>query len=723
MAISRVFTASPPEDAASSYPVDAFRPSTRPRRHTSVDSTRRPNRLYRAKSVSNVPDSTDDFQRRLYDPLYAPHLQRRTARNDGITGLVEFLKTHEPPPDNFMSIPEDGADGERGRWLKWANMAKRRKSARRAPPQIQLPDTAVSGTTIGGHRHIAITIPMEALPLGERPRSQYPVHSQQELMDKSPARSPARSPVRTVVNDKGVVTVLKTVNEDREASSSPIGRTASGAYSQTRSLPRTPSRGDRSTIQGYHTAPPSRGSSFLYPADHGYRRDSLHARPSPAGVSSALPSRVSSMANRTLHQHISIDGMLSQHEIAGMRPTTSPNMGQGQVDDEMKVAAGDDWPLKRNKCVQVTPSPSTANGEPAAEMGTISKESGATILRENPLGPRHDDSGPPTPTSVQSRRDRVRDRKRRDVEALRNFKRPQQQDDSDECEPAKSQPTLSPIRVVVNIEPDVTPSPSRLPSIPSLTDSWSRHESEVDWETGDRVVTEMPRGVDDVAEPTPPQSPRSSRCMKHRSLDRASLSRRREWRATREQERKLKEMRAAVQVKAEELAGAVPDELHDNPHTLDKEILRLYEAYREHRFRDMERRVRRLERNGDVWLRALLPVLNNLNSSMASSGQEGVDERAYMSDDEPAAASRPGYERTSVPIRRANSSHGAPRDDRAMQTRHHLNLNKMDVDSRRGSVDSDGMTGLDTIEPLMRELAGAARLRQMRTGAALLSPY
>jgi hypothetical protein len=231
----------------------------------------------------------------------------------------------------------------------------------------------------------------------------------------------------------------------------------------------------------------------------------------------------------------------------------------------------------------------------------------------------------------------------------------------------------------------------------------------------------MPRGVDDVAELTPPQSPRSSRSTKHRSLDRASLSRRREWRATREQERKLKETRAAVRAKAKELAAAVPDELRDNPHTLDKEILRLYEAYREHRFRDMERRVRRLERNGDVWLRALIPVLNNLNGSMASSAQEGLEERAYMSDDEPAAASRPGYERTSVPIRRANSSHGAPRDDRAMQTRHPLD--KVDVDSRRGSVDSDGMTGLDTIEPLMRELAGAARLRQVRTGTALLSPY
>lgn len=688
------------EDRRSSYLLDSSFLSSRTRRHTSLDSTKRPNRPYRARSASNILDNTDDFHHRLYDPLLAPHLQQRSHEQDGLADLVDFLKNHAPPPDNFMSMPDDGADDERGRWLKWAKIAKRSKSTPRGPPQIRLPDTAVSGTTIGGHRHIAITIPLEAFPMGERPRSQYPVYSHHELRGKG--HNP--NPVRTVVNDKGVVTVLKTVNEDRKASLS-SSRYSSNSYVRSGSLPRTPSR-SRGNIQGFFATPPSRGSASVHHGEDGTGRETPKARPSSQAASSAFPMRVSSMANRALHQHISIDGMLSQPGSAGMGPTRSQSEKQKQVDGGSKTTAKDGWPLKEKKSVKVKPSPIAVKGAPVAGDENISQESGATILKENPLGPRQDDSGPPTPVS-QSRRDRVRDRKRRDIEALMNKR---QQGDSEETEVGKSQPSFSPIRVVVNYEP--YPAPAEAPLTPSPTNSSPQPESKPQ----DEAVTGMAPAINDTAQPTPPLSAHNSPPNKHNSLDRTCLSRRREWKATREQERKTKEARAAVRARAKELAASVPEELRDNPQTLDKEILRLYEAYREHRFRDMERRVRRLERNGDVWLQALVPVLDNLNHTTTLS-QEGLGERAYMSDDEPAAASRQNRECTSVPIRRANSSHRATQDGGLQQ--HLESLEEGDKGNRCGSAGSDEVTGLETIESLMRELAGAARLRQMRAGGLL----
>ncbi|CAI4211362.1 unnamed protein product, partial [Parascedosporium putredinis] len=53
-------------------------------------------------------------------------------------------------------------------------VSRRSKSAPRKPVPIRLPDTAVAGTTIGGHRHIAISIPVEYSPFGPFDRTQYP---------------------------------------------------------------------------------------------------------------------------------------------------------------------------------------------------------------------------------------------------------------------------------------------------------------------------------------------------------------------------------------------------------------------------------------------------------------------------------------------------------------------------------------------------------------------
>ncbi|KAI1466597.1 uncharacterized protein F4812DRAFT_460865 [Daldinia caldariorum] len=86
--------------------------------------------------------------------------------------LAEFFR-REPPPGNFMSIPDDvSVHSVRRKWDMFKVFGKRRKSRKRQPPLIKLPDTAVSARTITGHRYIAISIPSE--------HSQYEMASAQQ---------------------------------------------------------------------------------------------------------------------------------------------------------------------------------------------------------------------------------------------------------------------------------------------------------------------------------------------------------------------------------------------------------------------------------------------------------------------------------------------------------------------------------------------------------------
>ncbi|PHH72181.1 hypothetical protein CDD80_4722 [Ophiocordyceps camponoti-rufipedis] len=53
-----------------------------------------------------------------------------------------------------------------------------------AAPTLRLADAAISGTTIGGHRHMAISIPQSA----SEPRSQYPVYHQHQRLNSAGAK-------------------------------------------------------------------------------------------------------------------------------------------------------------------------------------------------------------------------------------------------------------------------------------------------------------------------------------------------------------------------------------------------------------------------------------------------------------------------------------------------------------------------------------------------------
>lgn len=711
--------------------IHTFDFAPRRRRNNSVDVPRYPGRATRSNSASNILDTHDDFQRRLYDPLLAPHLQRKPTHDNGLTDLVDFLRNHAPPPDNFMSIPENEND-ERGRgWVKWKNIGKRSKSLPRRPRPIRLPDTAVSGKTIGGHRHIAITIPSEAFPLGDMPRSQYPVYSQGAMKPGS-----SDSSIQTFINDRGVVTVLRTVEEHRAQGTSerytPLGNIRYGAHA------RAASRNGYTISTGSSSLPPSRGSGSVTLADN-RQQQGREANRTTQASSQRHPSRASSKAKMNAHPPASIDSIIAQEN--SLRPLLDIADEADQADLALQMYATKPLPPIKPRDAKKIAQEEKATG--------IGKESGAKLLKYSPLGTSKDKL-PATPSSATNRRDKVRDKKLRDIEAVRvgrQQEQPAEQGDAStvalprksskrtsqeakEAQAEQSKPTLSPILVVANFEPspaveDVplseepksSKAESKMPHLETARPILNRNSAP--GYLSPPVLPQVQPAATTADPETKPTQPLASP-KKQTPSDRTALSRRREWKATREQERKTQEARASVRARAKQLAAGLGDESSESMQNVDREILRLYEAYREHRFRDMERRLRRLERNGDVWLRALVPVLETLNhhgegsrpNSALIPGQEEAERKAWASDDELAtqAFNREVLKRKLTPLKRASSSHKTMREEMA----------DGDANSLYGSVsESEDLSGLDAIEPLMRELAGAAALRQMRSGKLL----
>lgn len=617
-------------------------------------------RVTRSNSASDVTDTHGDIRRRLYDPELAPRLQRRSApsaKENGVTNVIEFLQNTEPPSNNFMSIPDQ--QDERGRsWARWSSFG-RSKSAPRGPPSIRLPDTAVSGTTIGGHRHIAITIPSQAFPMGELPRSQYPVYfvpGNSTLNEKKPTQSP-NGFYQTIINDKGTVTVLRTIDE--QAMQRRSGRLASQRSG------RQMFRNSTTSYSALSSQFPNRGTSSTAFTDTSQR-----PRTSPQ----RFPVRSSSRSKMTALQPASIDSIIAEKD-------EFPRALLDVMDDDYQREATAE--LYANK-----PLPEIKGGAASTTSSErSSKGCGRTALPNNPPSAAVQRSVAMSKVA-ESRREKVRGRKQRDVEALLSLRKKQVQlaenpDKPIATDEAKDtqkngQPTLVPIKVVIDVEPTPAPGAEEAPQQDARS---QRFQSRNPIKNRSSAPSSFAPPID------PPRDPRAAEAPKptsHQSLpipprkqiplDRAALLRRREWKAIRQQERKGKDARPSVVAQAKRLATEMGDE-SGNRQAVDREILRLYEAFREHRFREMERRLRRLERNGDVWLRALVPVLQNLDTS-------GV----------------PRPDSSPVPGRDENE----------------------DAASLCGSVtESEDLEGLDAIEPLMRELAGAAAVRQMRSGRLL----
>ncbi|KAL3422319.1 hypothetical protein PVAG01_06475 [Phlyctema vagabunda] len=120
-----------------------------------------------ASSMSNVTSMRTRTPIRPRSPPKFRNSRRPTPRDpalleddrQGIQELADFLRTKEPPPNHYMSIPEAPTKSLASK-RSILNFFQRRSSRSSKPPKlIKLPDTAVASTTSGGFRHIAISIP------------------------------------------------------------------------------------------------------------------------------------------------------------------------------------------------------------------------------------------------------------------------------------------------------------------------------------------------------------------------------------------------------------------------------------------------------------------------------------------------------------------------------------------------------------------------------------
>ncbi|KAM0356018.1 hypothetical protein ACHAPU_000411 [Fusarium lateritium] len=726
----------------------------------------------RAKSASNLlgrPIQDVEF----HDDTFI-HQQDPDDPHDGIAELIDFLRNHSPPSGNFMSIPDDISPEDRGRWSRLRKIARRSKSLSkplsRQPQTIQLPDSAVSGTTIGGHRHIAISIPLDASPFGQTPRSQYPVYQHRTARPLTSQYAPTRA----VLNDKGVVTVLRTVNEDREsvpsvspANSQLLLSTVPQRFPNTTAVRLNPQR----SINNSHrtnasedlnilTAPPTKllSRDQARQANEQSREFQTHDQGSTHAASPNYPHRVpsrksSSTGGRVVHLgDLSIDTMMSQpNQTNGHPAATSP---------ARPVSLDGSYQPSLSKSIMTTSDndPVVAEARPIEARTVAAKESHIrspakhpeeptiTVITKSPLrvsrrSSRSQKLGEASfnseDASPQTRRDKVKDKKKRDIEAASLRRRSMMSTPLDPTPEAERETTkmpdenteepppvplrspqrqsMCPIIVVANVQPSPPPSanPSitagKLPSADSgdLTSN-SANSNKVfpkpRGSTASRPVSPYPASYMNGS-PTPPQSAHSSPVQKESSQDRVSLSRRREWNAAREYARERKRTETASNTNPRPRGRGrttAKDEMEERNPAMEKEIMRRYEAYREYRIREMERRVRRLERNGDVWLRALVPVLDNLNRTLAAKDEKPQRAQGWVSDDEPR------HPEPSSPMR--PSSRGRMMTRRGTSEREFLEqLVRTKEELEAGSV-SDDMSGFDTIEPLMRELAGRSRL-------------
>ncbi|KAH7019946.1 hypothetical protein EDB80DRAFT_211657 [Ilyonectria destructans] len=371
----------------------------------------------------------------------------------GIAELIDFLRNHAPPSDNFMSIPDESNDSK-GKWAKIRKLAKR-KSKSKLPDPITLPDSAVSGITTEGHRHIAISIPLDASPFGRSPRTQYPVYQNRNLRPP-PARY---GPTRAILNEKGVVTVLRTVTEDQEISapSSPaIPRIFQTQPSPGSEVPRGPSVGNSYSTSGAPSTNNGHGKVSDYfgvssspprtqPQDQFRRANDASrelqqqnygqsaASSSAATRADGLPIRGSSLpATRFVFPPTpSIDAMMFE-------PTTMSNTLQvtsahardnskdGSYQESLSksiLTSSDNEPVVADaKRVKTTSLPL---GESPVLVSSKKDDPSITVITRSPLA--SDGHISPTAsihsTRSQTRRDKVRDKKRRDMEALRTTSR------------------------------------------------------------------------------------------------------------------------------------------------------------------------------------------------------------------------------------------------------------------------------------------------------------
>ncbi|KAG6017694.1 hypothetical protein E4U41_004167 [Claviceps citrina] len=547
-------------------------------------------------------------------------MRARRARGD-VAALVDFLDNHPPPPDNFMSRPEEDEEDEedeeerdgRRPWARIRRMARRSRSMageprRRQQRQLRLPDSAVAGVTIDGHRHIAISIPWEAAPFGgQDERSQYPVFG-----PRLEQRTPSKESVRTVKNEKGVVTVLRPVaGPSDEADAGDAGSAAAWirrrpSFANPQALQRAPALPahdyigmpptsfDSPSLLDDGSAPwhtPRRASSggerrqAQNQTGHALQQQPFQWSGYPARVSSMLAGRAGASSSGGRNAPASVDAVMQRQDLPPVVVVTRADDDDAALSDSAAAAAA-------------------GRGSSATKDGDDRQRGHRIVAADHDT----DDGRPSTAGSATSRTAVVRERKRRDVEAMRHAKLKEQlgrervgggiaqrpppmrahvSSEGGEATPAAATPgptlTLCSLMVVMDVKPAYDTEPEPEPELDQARDS---------------SETRAPRGS--TTKPKGHSSPWMT--------------------AIRDQERRAREAVMAAQATEPQPldpGGATYDTAAGTRPADEKEVLRLREAYRDRdqRLRDMERRLRRLEleSNGAVWLQALVPVLDGMN--------------------------------------------------------------------------------------------------------------
>ncbi|KAL6691813.1 hypothetical protein J3F84DRAFT_397337 [Trichoderma pleuroticola] len=628
------------------------------------------------------------------------------------TSLADFLKNHEPPSSSYMSVPFAHADEKdrESKWSKFMAMKRRSKSVPRPPQNIQLPDSAVSGVTIGGHRHIAISIPLEAMPFASDSTTQTSANMNNNVGTRAGgtrneyATLPRNFAVQTYSGENGTVTVFPAATDEVPALPQAPSTQRSSLLSQqsiSSSLEERSSHTQSTTGSHHKSSSQSTGYSTEGSMGPSARNQAKNKPPGYVSIfpkitdpphinaqgmvvwgpqksptrpnSQQRPARPSSMVVPAgpRHRHpahsASIDGLLSvAKEVETVRDGYNkkplpkpPGKGDSRVKQLYKPGIGFPSPITEET------TDGSSRSTKRSVRRAVSAQSMLTVNKELP-------SRPSTAGSIQTRREKVRDKKRRDMEAARALKELQRRKSEDERKEhedgeqsrdnadaheeierpqASSLNTLIPIVVVVDLQPS-----------PGLPEDKS----------GQKVSS-------------PPSSSHSS------SPDMSQL------RLSRDMDSELY--------------------LQHKRNLMDKQILRLYDSYHENRLRDVERRIRRLERNGDVWLRALVPVLDDMSRNIKTSSRISKaahadgEGRGWASDDEVSSAGAErkarSAKRTKTSTRRASLSR-----DRIVAGLIGGKLASDDSESSDTMSRGDEVSGLGIIEPLMRELAGEARRRQ-----------
>ncbi|KAI0522257.1 hypothetical protein F5B22DRAFT_467510 [Xylaria bambusicola] len=217
-------------------------PATQPEGDSDASRTRRSHITHR--TVSRFIEASED-------------LDLEGGPETSVVDLIHFLTKTSPPPSNYMSIPDNSSSGtEDDRWdrLKRKIFRYRGKARKRRPPVIMLPDSAVSARTTGGHRYIAISIPLQHSPLAALTNPQYPIYGSIEAAFAKEVNSMYSMPRKTFPTR--LVPVLNPVVEDREstASSSPerpprsaTPLTSASRRARSQSIPLLPSQEQRYT--------------------------------------------------------------------------------------------------------------------------------------------------------------------------------------------------------------------------------------------------------------------------------------------------------------------------------------------------------------------------------------------------------------------------------------------------------------------------------------------